>query len=96
MFSSASFAGVLGEYEPGGSVEPSEPRSPPIVAFYGFRGGAGRTTALAHVAALFAARHLHVVCVDLDLEAPGLHQVLACPEPEEGKGALALLRLAAT
>lgn len=98
MFSPASFAGVLSKLRDDTSpstVEPS-PSSPPVVAFYGFRGGAGRTTALAHVAALLASRQISVVALDLDLEAPGLHHVLGCPEPEDDRGVLALLRKAAT
>lgn len=98
MFSAASFAGVVSKYEQGEWHEPEDlvPASPPVIAFYGFRGGAGRTTTLAHVAALLAARQVQVVAIDLDLEAPGLHHVLACPRPEEDRGALTLLRLAAT
>jgi MinD-like ATPase involved in chromosome partitioning or flagellar assembly len=98
MFSPASFAGVLSKLREGvasSSAEPS-PSSPPVVAFYGFRGGAGRTTALAHVAALLSNRQVSVVALDLDLEAPGLHHLLGCPEPEEDRGVLALLRTAAT
>jgi hypothetical protein len=98
MFSAASFAGVVSGYDERTWREPEElgPASPPVVAFYGLRGGAGRTTALAYVAALLAARQMKVVAVDLDLEAPGLHHVLACPQPEEDRGVLALLREAAT
>jgi MinD-like ATPase involved in chromosome partitioning or flagellar assembly len=98
MFSAASFAGVVGAYVSGKWTEPERltQSSPPIIAFYGFRGGAGRTTTLAHVAALLASRQVQVVAIDLDLEAPGLHHVLACPTPEEDRGTLALLRAAAT
>lgn len=98
MFSAASFAGVVSKYQSGEWHEPDAlpPASPPVVAFYGFRGGAGRTTALAHVAALLASRQVNVVAIDLDLEAPGLHHVLACPLPDEDRGTLALLRAAAT
>lgn len=97
MFSAASFAGVLsaGTTEAQPLSEPPLP-STPVVAFYGFRGGAGRTTSLAHVAALLAARHVHLVAIDLDLEAPGLERVLNCPNVEEGRGGLALLRAAST
>jgi cellulose biosynthesis protein BcsQ len=94
MFSAASFAGVIAE-EASGELQDAEvlpAGSPIVVAFYGFRGGAGRTTALAHVAALLASRQIQVVAIDLDLEAPGLHHVLACPPPEPNRGALALLR----
>jgi MinD-like ATPase involved in chromosome partitioning or flagellar assembly len=98
MFSAASFAGVVSQYVDAKWQEPDDlaPASPPVVAFYGFRGGAGRTTTLAHVAALMASRQVQVVAIDLDLEAPGLHHVLACPPPEEDRGTLALLRAAAT
>ncbi|MCK5800997.1 MAG: hypothetical protein KAI47_27605 [Deltaproteobacteria bacterium] len=65
------------------------------MAFYGFRGGAGRTTALAYVAAFMASREENVVAVDLDVEAPGLHHVLDCPDLEDGRGTVALLREAA-
>lgn len=95
MFSAASFAGVLNEFKKGGAHDVAELPSPPVIAFYGYRGGAGRTTALAHVAAMLAARQVAVVAVDLDLEAPGLHQVLDCPVPEEDRGGLVLLRAAA-
>ncbi|MBK7539708.1 MAG: hypothetical protein IPI49_31030 [Myxococcales bacterium] len=67
-----------------------------MIAFYGFRGGAGRTTALAHFAAQLSARQVSPVAVDIDLEAPGLHYVLDCPESEEGRGVLALLRAASS
>ena len=96
MFSAASFAGVVGKYGTGESAIPDAVPSPPVIAFYGFRGGAGRTTALAHVAALLSARQIHVVAIDLDLEAPGLQYVLDCPELEENRGGLVLLRAAAT
>ena len=44
---------------------------PPIVAFYSFKGGVGRTTALASFAIQRASAGERVVVVDLDLEAPG-------------------------
>jgi Mrp family chromosome partitioning ATPase len=46
--------------------------NPPIVAFFSFKGGVGRTTALAGVAALLANEGHSVAVIDLDLEAPGL------------------------
>ena len=46
---------------------------PKVVAFYSFKGGVGRTTALTHVAWLLAKNGKKVVVVDLDLEAPGLN-----------------------
>ena len=38
--------------------------------FYSFRGGVGRTMALANVAAYLARSGLNVFLVDFDLEAP--------------------------
>ena len=96
MFSAASFGAVVAKYETNKKPQSRGLPSCPVVAFYGFRGGAGRTTALAHVAAFLAARQVSIVALDLDLEAPGLHHVLGCPEPEEGYGTLALLRTAST
>ncbi len=53
--------------------ELDEDIAPPIVAtFYSMRGGVGRSTALAYTASILAARGRKVICVDMDLEAPGL------------------------
>ena len=49
-----------------------EQRIPRTIAFYSFKGGVGRTTALTHVASIIAKRGRKVVAVDLDMEAPGL------------------------
>ncbi|HEX5753674.1 MAG TPA: AAA family ATPase [Archangium sp.] len=46
--------------------------SPPIVTFYSFKGGVGRTTLLASCAWQLAELGKKVVVVDLDVEAPGL------------------------
>ena len=97
MFSAASFAGVIAT-EP--SPDTEVPVPPPfssgmVVAFYGFRGGAGRTTALAHFAAALSARGVSTVAIDLDVEAPGLDRVLDCPPLTEDVGTVALLRAAA-
>ncbi|MFF3371342.1 FxSxx-COOH system tetratricopeptide repeat protein [Streptomyces sp. NPDC002680] len=43
-----------------------------IVTFYSFKGGTGRTMALANVAWILAANGKKVLAVDWDLEAPGL------------------------
>ena len=52
----------------------SEERAPGrIISFYSFKGGVGRTMALANVAFLAAKNDLRVLVMDWDLEAPGLH-----------------------
>jgi MinD-like ATPase involved in chromosome partitioning or flagellar assembly len=43
-----------------------------VVTFYSFKGGTGRSMALANVAADLLARNRRVLIVDFDLEAPGL------------------------
>lgn len=48
------------------------PGAPTIVTFFSFKGGVGRTTALASCAWQLARRGHRVAAVDLDLEAPGL------------------------
>jgi len=45
-----------------------------IVTFYSYKGGTGRSMALANVAWLLAGRGARVLVVDWDLEAPGLHR----------------------
>ncbi|MFI1592098.1 FxSxx-COOH system tetratricopeptide repeat protein [Streptomyces halstedii] len=45
-----------------------------IVTFYSYKGGTGRTMALANTAWILAANGKQVLAVDWDLEAPGLHR----------------------
>jgi MinD-like ATPase involved in chromosome partitioning or flagellar assembly len=45
-----------------------------IVTFYSYKGGTGRTMALANVAWILASNGLSVLVVDWDLESPGLHK----------------------
>jgi cellulose biosynthesis protein BcsQ len=49
----------------------------PVISFFGFKGGVGRTTALASFALYLADLGRNIVAVDLDLEAPGLAALLA-------------------
>src|SRR5881398_1050556 len=42
------------------------------VTFYSYKGGVGRSMALANLAALLARRGRRVFMIDFDLEAPGL------------------------
>jgi hypothetical protein len=55
-------------------AKPSE--GPPRLVFGSLKGGVGRTTALAILAADLARHGKRVLCVDLDLEAPGLGSML--------------------
>lgn len=44
-----------------------------IITFYSYKGGVGRSFALANIASVLAKWGAKVLCVDWDLEAPGLH-----------------------
>src|SRR5208283_5626838 len=71
---------------------PSEPGK--IITFYSYKGGTGRSMAVANVACLLArrlAKTAHKVLVmDWDLEAPGLHRYFSAkseqPEFEQRPG----------
>ena len=54
--------------------------TPAIVVFYSFRGGVGRTTALAAFAIHRARMGERVVVIDGDLDAPGIGSLLAADE----------------
>lgn len=45
-----------------------------ITTFYSYKGGVGRSMALANVAVLMARAGRHVLMMDFDLDAPGLHR----------------------
>lgn len=59
-----------------------------IITFYSYKGGVGRTFALANIAVLLAKRGKRMLLMDWDLEAPGLHRYYkpylqnAEPQPE--------------
>jgi|ERR1017187_1707582 cellulose biosynthesis protein BcsQ len=53
-----------------------------IYTFYSFKGGVGRSMALANVAEVFVRRGLRVLVVDFDLEAPGIERYYAEPGAE--------------
>ena len=53
-----------------------------VYTFYSFKGGVGRTMALANVAALLAKWGYSVLAVDWDLEAPGLEQFFTKLSPD--------------
>jgi CobQ/CobB/MinD/ParA nucleotide binding domain len=48
---------------------------PRIAAFYSYKGGVGRSLALANTGVALAAKGFKVLLIDLDLEAPGLHDI---------------------
>src|SRR3954463_344047 len=45
-----------------------------IVSFYSYKGGTGRSMALANIAWILASNGRRVLVIDWDLEAPGLHR----------------------
>src|SRR3954462_14549608 len=45
-----------------------------IITFFSYKGGTGRSMALANVAWLLASAGNRVLVIDWDLEAPGLHR----------------------
>ena len=63
-----------------------------IYTLYSFKGGVGRSMALASLGAYFCRKGLRVVMVDWDLEAPGLENYFY--SPAEGKS-MELARAAA-
>jgi hypothetical protein len=52
--------------------EPSPPPAGHIYTFYSYKGGVGRSMAMASIAEYFYLQGLRVVMIDWDLEAPGL------------------------
>ena len=52
----------------------SETRDGQVVTFYSYKGGTGRSMALANVAWILAANGRRVLVADWDLESPGLHR----------------------
>jgi MinD-like ATPase involved in chromosome partitioning or flagellar assembly len=52
----------------------SDQRPGKVVTFYSFKGGTGRTMALANVAWILASNGKRVLVADWDLESPGLHR----------------------
>jgi CO dehydrogenase nickel-insertion accessory protein CooC1 len=62
----------------------SPSRNGQVITFYSYKGGTGRTMALANVAWIIASCGKHVLVVDWDLESPGLHKFFD-PFLEESK-----------
>jgi hypothetical protein len=55
----------------------AEPRRGRVITFYSYKGGTGRTMALANIAWILAANGHRVLVADWDLESPGLHRFFA-------------------
>ncbi len=55
---------------------PLNEHTPPVLSFFSFKGGVGRTTALVSLALQLARNGKKVAAIDLDLEAPGLASML--------------------
>src|SRR4051794_39095955 len=70
--------GAAARHQPGHLWPPSQPM---IYTFYSYKGGVGRTMALANVAEVFYRAGLRVLMVDWDLESPGLERYF--PEQQE-------------
>jgi MinD-like ATPase involved in chromosome partitioning or flagellar assembly len=63
-----------------------------IVTFYSYKGGVGRSMALANVAWILAEQfHRRVLTIDWDLEAPGLHRFFDLEDSEISGGLIELL-----
>ena len=63
-----------------------------VVTFYSYKGGVGRSMALANIAVLLAQEKLRVLAVDWDLEAPGLERYFHYfPINPNGPGLLPML-----
>src|ERR1043165_6825405 len=58
----------------GVSPEPNVKQRGKIITFYSYKGGTGRSMALANVAWILASNGKRVLAIDWDLEAPGLHR----------------------
>ncbi|MER6359507.1 FxSxx-COOH system tetratricopeptide repeat protein [Kitasatospora sp. NPDC001527] len=79
-----------------GSAALATPATGTVVTFYSFKGGTGRTMALANLGWILASQGLRVLVVDWDLEAPGLHRyyhpLLVDPELHATDGLIDMLR----
>lgn len=63
-----------------------------IYTFYSYKGGVGRSMALANVAEYLYRKGLRVIMIDWDLEAPGLESFYFNPREEQGQETLRKIR----
>ena len=59
-----------------------------IITFYSYKGGVGRSFVMANIAAILAKWGCKVLCVDWDLEAPGLHHFFPDVADSDNKNGL--------
>jgi len=81
----------MSEGTPADAEEQADSRAPGrIITFYSYKGGTGRSMAVANVAWVLASNGKRVLTIDWDLEAPGLHRYfrpfLSDPEMAERPG----------
>ncbi len=72
-------------------TEPNSRRAPDgvVVTFYSYKGGVGRSMAVANTAWLLASKYgKRVIVVDWDLEAPGLHRFFGIEDNDLGPGVI--------
>ena len=62
-----------------------------FIAFYSYKGGVGRSLALANLAYVLAREGKKVLVMDMDLEAPGQHQTDLFRLPAPGPGVVEML-----
>jgi cellulose biosynthesis protein BcsQ/tetratricopeptide (TPR) repeat protein len=63
-----------------------------VLTFYSYKGGTGRTMALANIACVLAQREANrVLMIDFDLEAPGLHRYFPEALQKPNRGAMELM-----
>lgn len=62
-----------------------------FIAFYSYKGGVGRSLALANLAYVLAREGRKVLVMDMDLEAPGQHQTDLFLLPSPGPGVVEML-----
>ena len=71
---------------------PDESRNGRIITFYSYKGGTGRSMALANVGWILATNGYRVLLIDWDLEAAGLHRwfgpLLDDPELQHARGVI--------
>ena len=68
--------------EESATIDEDSNKRPLVVTFYSFKGGVGRSTALALVANILVTRGYRTVMIDFDLEAPGLSFAHPIETPE--------------